>query len=46
MRKQRNTFQWKEQNKTPEEKLSELELSSLPDKEFKVMTTKMLNKVW
>ena len=35
----------KEQDKTPEEELSEVEISDLPDKEFKVMITKMLSKL-
>ena len=30
----------KEQNKTPEEELSEVEISNLPDKEFKVVIIK------
>ena len=35
----------KKQDKTPEEELSEVEISDLPDKEFKVMITKMLSKL-
>ena len=35
MRRQRNMFQTKKQDKTPEGELSEVEISSLPDKEFK-----------
>ena len=34
--------QIKKQDKTPEEELSEVEISNLPNKEFKVMTVKML----
>ena len=35
-------FQTKEQDKTSEEELSKVEISNLPDKEFKVMTIKIL----
>ena len=35
-------FQTKEQNKIPEENPNEMEISNLPDKEFKAMVTKML----
>ena len=38
-------FQTKEQDKTPEEELSEVERSNLPDKEFKVMMVKMLKEL-
>lgn len=38
-------FQRKEQNKTPEEGPSKLEISSLTKKAFKVMTIKMLHKL-
>ena len=37
-------FQTKEQDKTPEEELSEMEISSLPNKKFKGMIIKMLNE--
>ena len=43
MRRRRNMFQMKEQDKTSEE-LSKVEICKLPDKEFKVMIIKMLNK--
>ena len=42
MRKQRNMFQTKEQNKTPEEQLSEEEKGNLPEKEFRIMIVKMI----
>ena len=42
MRKQRNMFQTKEQDKTSEKELIKTEISNLPDKEFKVVTIKML----
>lgn len=45
MRTQRNIFQTKEQNKTPEKKLNEMETSNMPDKEFKTMILKMLNEL-
>ena len=34
-------FQMKEQNKTPEEQLTEVEIGNLPKKEFRVMIIKM-----
>ena len=40
MRWQRNMFQMKEQDKTPEE-LSEEEIGNLPNRELKVMIIKM-----
>ena len=45
MRSQRNRFQMKEQDKTPEEELNGVEVSNLPDKEFKVMVIKMLTEL-
>lgn len=41
MRQQRNTFQRKEQDKTPERELSKVEISSLPEKEFRVVIIKI-----
>ena len=38
---QRNIFQTKEQDKTPEQ-LSEVEIGSLPEKEFEVGIVKMI----
>ena len=35
-------FQTKEQDKTPEEKVSDMEIGNLPDKEFIVMIVKMI----
>ena len=40
MKKQRNIFQVRERDKTPKE-LCEVEISNLPNKQFKVMTVKM-----
>ena len=34
-------LQMKEQNKTPEEQLSEVEIGNLPKKEFRVMRVRM-----
>ena len=42
MRRQRNTFQVREQDKTPEKELSETEMSNLPNKEFKQRVLRML----
>ena len=42
MRWQRNTSQTKEQDKTPEQQLSEVEIGNIPKKEFRVMTVKMI----
>ena len=38
-------FQVKEQDKTAEKNLNEMEISNLPDKEFKEMVIKMLTKL-
>lgn len=45
MRQQRNMSQMKEQDKNSEEKVSEVEISNLPDKEFKVIIIKMLKEL-
>ena len=42
MRRQRNTFQVREKDKTPEKELSETEMSNLPDREFKQRVLRML----
>ena len=42
MRWQRSTFQTKEQDKTPEEQLSEVEIGNLPEKELRVMIVKRI----
>lgn len=41
MRHQRNMFQRKEQDKTPEREVSKVEIGSLPEKEFRVMMIKI-----
>ena len=38
-------FQMKEQDEISEEELSEVQIVKLPDKEFKVMVIKMLNRL-
>ena len=42
MRRQRNTVQLKEQNKTPEKELNEMEVSNRSDAEFKTLVIRML----
>ena len=42
MRRQRNTFQAREQDKIPEKELSKTEMSNLPDREFKQRVLSML----
>ena len=42
MRKQRNMFQIKEQDKTPEEELSEVKIGSLFQKGFRGMIIKII----
>lgn len=46
MKRQRNTFQKKEQMKSQKITLNKMEICNLPSKAFKVMTIKMLNKLW
>ena len=46
MRQPRNiSFQTKEQDKTPEEEQSEVEIGNLPKKEFRVMIVKMIQNL-
>ena len=42
MRRQRNRFQIKEHEKSPEKELNEMEASKLPDTEFKTMVIMIL----
>lgn len=44
MRRRRNIFQRKEQDRAPKE-LSEVDIGNIPDKEFKVVTVKMLREL-
>ena len=42
MKKQKVMSQMKEQDKTPEKQLNEVELGNLPKKEFRIMIVKMI----
>ena len=44
MRRQGNMAQMKEQNKTPEKELNKMEISNLPDAEFKTLVIRMLKE--
>ena len=45
MRRQRNMIQMKEQIKTPEKELNKMEVSNLPDAEFKTLVIRMLKEL-
>ena len=45
MRRQRNMDQMKEQIKTPEKELNNMEMSNLSDAEFKTLAIKMLKEL-
>ena len=45
MRRQRNMAQIKEQIKTPEKELKEMEISNLSDVEFKTLVIRMLKEL-
>ena len=45
MKKQKNMFQAKEQDKISEKDLNEMKLSGLPDKEYKIMALNMLTEL-
>ena len=45
MRRQRNMQQMKEQSKNPPDQTNEEEIGSLPEKEFRVMTVKMIQNL-
>ena len=45
MRRQRNIAQMKEQNKTPEKELSEMEITNLSDTDFKTLVIRMLREL-
>ena len=45
MRRQRNMAQMKEQIKTPEKELNEMEISNLSDAEFKILVIRMLKEL-
>ena len=42
MKRQRAMYQMKEQDKTPEKQLNELEIGNLPEKEFRIMIVKKI----
>ena len=42
MKRQRTLYQMKEQDKTPEKQLNEVEIDNPPQKEFRIMIAKML----
>ena len=42
MKRQRAMYQMKEQDKTPEKQLNEVEISNFPEKEFRIMIVKMI----
>ena len=42
MKRQRAIYQMKEQDKTPEKQLNAVEIGNLPEKEFRIMITKMI----
>ena len=45
MRRQRNVAQMKEQNKTSEKELNEMEVSNLSEAEFKTLVIRMLEEL-
>ena len=42
MKKQKAMSQMKEQDKTPEKQLNEVEIGNIPEKEFGIMIVKMI----
>ena len=42
MKSQKAMYQTKEQDKTPEKQLNEVEVGKLPEKEFRIMIVKMI----
>ena len=42
MKSQRAMYQMKEQDKTPEKQLNEVEIGNIPEKEFRIMIVKMI----
>ena len=45
MKRQRNTMQMKEQTRNTEVQMIEEEIGNLPEKEFRIMTVKMINSL-
>ena len=46
MKEQTVMSRMKGQNKTPEKQLNEVEIGSLPEKEFRIMIVKMILDLW
>ena len=44
MKKQKVMSQMKGKEKTPEEQVNEVEIGNLPEKEFRIMTVKMIQE--
>ena len=42
MKRQRTMYQMKEQDKTPEKQLNEVEIGNIPEKEFRITIVKMI----
>ena len=42
MERQRAMYHMKEQDKTPEKQLNEMEIGNLPEKEFRIMIVKVI----
>ena len=42
MKRQRAMYQMKEEDKTPEKQLNEVEIGNLPEKEFRIMIVKII----
>ena len=42
MKRQRAMYQMKEQDKTPEKQLNEVEIGKLPEKEFRILIVKLI----
>ena len=42
MKRQRAMYQMKEQDKSPEKQLKEVEIGNLPEKDFRIMIVKMI----
>ena len=45
MKRQRAMYQIKEQDKTPEKQLNEMEIVNLPEKEIRIMIVKMMQEL-
>ena len=45
MKRQRDMYQMKEKDKIPEKQLNEVEISNLPEKEFRITIEKMIQNL-